>query len=235
MIDYYDTIASEACVPAGFAVNPNLAVVLPMMCHQDEQTAIDRGLDGGHFFGYSLGHWYVFGEHTLGRTSVYEQFEKNRDLFGFRRQTAAQTGQVLGAQLFERGIGSPWARWAPPTSSCTARLRGGRRRPDHLRVAGGQQSPRAHLRVDGAVRPRGDARVRRAGRRTGRRPSSMAGTGYGAALARREPARVAPDTVLVGVPRLASRSRPRLPSSSRVRAQPPPTGADGFGSIGPAR
>lgn len=104
--DYYDTIASEACVPGGFAVNPNLAVVLPMMCHPDETTAIERGLDGAHFFGYSLGHWYAFGEHTLGRTSVYDEFEKNRDAFGFRRQTAAQTGQVLGAKLFEKGVGA---------------------------------------------------------------------------------------------------------------------------------
>jgi alkanesulfonate monooxygenase SsuD/methylene tetrahydromethanopterin reductase-like flavin-dependent oxidoreductase (luciferase family) len=104
--DYYDTIASEECVPGGFAVNPNLAVVLPMMCHEDEQTAIDRGLDGAHFFGYSLGHWYIYGEHTLGRTNVWEEFERNRHRFGFSREAAAQTGQVLGAQLFQRGIGS---------------------------------------------------------------------------------------------------------------------------------
>ena len=65
--DYYATIASEDCVPAGFAVNPNLACVLPLMCHADEATAIDRGLDGSHFFGYSLGHYYVFGMHKPGR------------------------------------------------------------------------------------------------------------------------------------------------------------------------
>src|SRR5581483_694751 len=76
--DYYDTIASEQCVPAGFAVNPNLAVVVPLMCHHDEQTAIDRGLDGGHFFGYSLGHYYVFGAHTPGVTNVWEEFQRNR-------------------------------------------------------------------------------------------------------------------------------------------------------------
>jgi len=34
--DYYSTIASEACVPGGFAVNANLACVLPFMCHPDE-------------------------------------------------------------------------------------------------------------------------------------------------------------------------------------------------------
>lgn len=104
--DYYDTIASEACVPGGFAVNANLAVVLPMMCHRDEQTAIERGLDGAHFFGYSLGHYYAFGNHVPGRTNIWDEFQRNRDAFGFSRPVAAQTGQVLGAKLFQRGISS---------------------------------------------------------------------------------------------------------------------------------
>ena len=56
--EYYDLIASEECVPRGLAVNPNVAVVLPMMLHPDEATAIDRGIDGAHFFGYALGHYY---------------------------------------------------------------------------------------------------------------------------------------------------------------------------------
>ena len=104
--DYYNTLASEECVPAGFAVNPNLAVVLPMMCHEDEQTAIDRGIDGSHFFGFSLGHYYVFGQHRPGVTNVWDEFEDKRELFGFSRPIAAQTGQTLGAQLFQQGLGS---------------------------------------------------------------------------------------------------------------------------------
>jgi len=104
--DYYNTLQSDECVPGGFAVNPNLAVVVPLMCHHDEQTAIDRGLDGGHFFGYSLGHYYIFGTHQPGVTNVWEEFQKNRSLFGFDRSVAAQTGQVLGAQLFQQGLGS---------------------------------------------------------------------------------------------------------------------------------
>jgi alkanesulfonate monooxygenase SsuD/methylene tetrahydromethanopterin reductase-like flavin-dependent oxidoreductase (luciferase family) len=104
--DYYDTIASDECVPGGFAVNPDIAVVLPLMVHEDEQTAIDRGIDGAHFFGYSLGHFYAFGAHKPGRTSVWDEFQRNRDAYGFARPIAARTGQVLGAQLFERGIGS---------------------------------------------------------------------------------------------------------------------------------
>jgi alkanesulfonate monooxygenase SsuD/methylene tetrahydromethanopterin reductase-like flavin-dependent oxidoreductase (luciferase family) len=36
---YYRAIASDDCVPGGFAVNPNVAVVLPLMCHRDEGTS----------------------------------------------------------------------------------------------------------------------------------------------------------------------------------------------------
>src|SRR5881396_732368 len=50
--EYYQLIQSEECVPAGYAVNPNVAVVVPFMCHQDEETAIERGIDGAHFFGF---------------------------------------------------------------------------------------------------------------------------------------------------------------------------------------
>jgi alkanesulfonate monooxygenase SsuD/methylene tetrahydromethanopterin reductase-like flavin-dependent oxidoreductase (luciferase family) len=104
--DYYSTIASSDCVPAGFAVNPNLACVLPLMCHEDEAQAVERGIDGAHFFGYSLAHYYVFGMHQPGVTDVWAEFEANRDRFGFRRDVAARTGGPLGAQLMEQGFGS---------------------------------------------------------------------------------------------------------------------------------
>jgi len=104
--DYYATLGSAACVPAGFAVNPQVACVLPLLCHRDEATAIARGLDGAHFFGYALAHYYVFGTHVPGRTSVWEEFQQNRSAFGFDRQIAAQTGVELGAQLLQEGLGS---------------------------------------------------------------------------------------------------------------------------------
>jgi alkanesulfonate monooxygenase SsuD/methylene tetrahydromethanopterin reductase-like flavin-dependent oxidoreductase (luciferase family) len=104
--DYYTTISSESCAPAGMTVNANLACVLPMMCHGDEETAIERGLDGCHFFGYSLLHYYVFGSHIPGVTDVWKEFLENRDRFGFSREIAARTGQPLGAQLMEQGLGS---------------------------------------------------------------------------------------------------------------------------------
>src|SRR5258708_33610557 len=49
--DYYATIDSEECVPGGFAVNPQVPCGVPFMCHEDDETAIESGLDRVHFFG----------------------------------------------------------------------------------------------------------------------------------------------------------------------------------------
>ncbi|MHB1987422.1 MAG: LLM class flavin-dependent oxidoreductase [Acidimicrobiales bacterium] len=104
--DYYATIASNECVPAGFALNANVAVVLPFMLDQNEEAAVDKGIDGAHFFAYSLGHYYVYGQHEPGVTDVWTEFEERRSVFGFDRGVAAQTGGALGARLYEQGLGS---------------------------------------------------------------------------------------------------------------------------------
>lgn len=104
--DYYRILASEACVPAGFAVNPQVAVVLPMMCHQDEATAIERGIDGAHFFGYSLAHYYGMGRHQPGVTNVWEEFQARRDEVGFARHVVRAEDAPLGVKLLQQGIGS---------------------------------------------------------------------------------------------------------------------------------
>jgi alkanesulfonate monooxygenase SsuD/methylene tetrahydromethanopterin reductase-like flavin-dependent oxidoreductase (luciferase family) len=104
--EYYRLIESEECLPAGFAVDPNVAVVLPMMCHEDEQTAIDRGIDGAHFFGYSLAHYYGMGRHEPGRTNVWEEFERNRGEKGFAREVITADAAPLAVKLIQHGIGS---------------------------------------------------------------------------------------------------------------------------------
>lgn len=104
--EYYEIIASERCVPAGFAVNPNFAVVLPMMCHGDEEEAIERGIDGAHFFGYSLAHYYVFGEHRPGRTNIWEEFQARRDEVGFARHIVTPDAAPLGVKILQEGLGS---------------------------------------------------------------------------------------------------------------------------------
>ncbi|MFN2543971.1 MAG: LLM class flavin-dependent oxidoreductase [Actinomycetota bacterium] len=103
---YYAALTSEECVPAGFSVNPHVAVVLPFMCHQDEQTAIDRGIDGGHFFGYSLAHYYVFGKHRPGHTNLWQEFQEHRGEFGFAREIVQADEGPLGVKLLEAGLGS---------------------------------------------------------------------------------------------------------------------------------
>jgi len=77
--DYYAIIKSEECVPIGHTVNPNIAVVTGMSCHRDEDEAIRRGLDGFRFFGYSLGHYALFGEHQPGVTNLWDRFLQVKD------------------------------------------------------------------------------------------------------------------------------------------------------------
>jgi alkanesulfonate monooxygenase SsuD/methylene tetrahydromethanopterin reductase-like flavin-dependent oxidoreductase (luciferase family) len=48
----------------------------------------------------------VFGNHAPGRRSIWDEFRGNRAAFGFDREIAARTGQQLGAQLLQEGIGS---------------------------------------------------------------------------------------------------------------------------------
>jgi alkanesulfonate monooxygenase SsuD/methylene tetrahydromethanopterin reductase-like flavin-dependent oxidoreductase (luciferase family) len=113
--DYYGIIASDKCVPAGFAVNPSVAVVLPFMCHEDEATAIERGIDGAHFFGYSLAHYYVFGDHRPAATDVWEEFQANRARRGFTREIVSAGAAPLGMKLLERGLGSLRGAIGTPT------------------------------------------------------------------------------------------------------------------------
>ncbi len=104
--EYYDLIASEECVPRGFAVNPNVAVVLPMMLHPDEATAIDRGIDGAHFFGYSLSHFYGGGPHAVGGSDVWRSFGADRAAHGFAREIVYASAQPLAVRLLQAGMGS---------------------------------------------------------------------------------------------------------------------------------
>ena len=75
--DYYTTLKNE-CVPIGHAINPNIAMVTGFSCHEDAEEAKRRGQDGFRFFGYGLGHHYIFGTHKPGRTNIWERFEEAR-------------------------------------------------------------------------------------------------------------------------------------------------------------
>lgn len=104
--EYYDLLTSEECVPAGFTVNPNLAVVVPLMIHHDEAEAIERGIDGAHFFGFSLAHYYGAGTHYPADTDVWREFGARRDESGFARHIVTPQAAPLGVRLLQQGMGS---------------------------------------------------------------------------------------------------------------------------------
>ncbi len=90
--EYYEILKTE-CVPIGHAINPNIAMVTGFSCHEDEEEARRRGEDGFRFFGYGLGHHYIFGTHKPGRTDIWKNFEA-------ARATLPSAGE-------NRGIGTP--------------------------------------------------------------------------------------------------------------------------------
>jgi alkanesulfonate monooxygenase SsuD/methylene tetrahydromethanopterin reductase-like flavin-dependent oxidoreductase (luciferase family) len=76
--EYYGLLSSEECVPAGFAVNPAVAIVLPMMLAPDQVQAAERGADGAAFFSFALAHFYAGAEHRVGVSDVWRAFEAQR-------------------------------------------------------------------------------------------------------------------------------------------------------------
>jgi len=99
-IEEYERVLADECVPVGWHVNPQVACVSPMMVHDDEDEAIRRGVEGANFFGYSLGHYYVFGNHRPGVTDVWAEYTERRAAQGFD-PTAARAGadERLGAKI----------------------------------------------------------------------------------------------------------------------------------------
>ena len=186
--DDYERRSPRTCVPVGQAVNPQVACVTPMMVHHDEHEAIARGIEGANFFGYSLAHYYVFGEHTPGATDVWHEFNERRDQMGYSPEVAValEAGAARRQDRRRRHDGSARrGRHARPAARVPAPLRGGRRRPDHLRAcrpartgtstswsrsssSGREVLPEFTERDDEAGRRQDEAP--RAGRREGARP-----------------------------------------------------------------
>jgi alkanesulfonate monooxygenase SsuD/methylene tetrahydromethanopterin reductase-like flavin-dependent oxidoreductase (luciferase family) len=96
--EYYEIIKSKDCVPIGHAVNANIAMATGFSVHPDEAEAIRRGGEGFQFFGFALGHHYVYGEHIPGVTNVWERFERGREAM----PPAVGNGIGTPAQLIDR-------------------------------------------------------------------------------------------------------------------------------------
>ena len=64
-----------------------------------------RGLEGANFFGYSLAHYYVFGEHRPGVTDVWAEYQAQRAALGYSPEAveaARSEGERLGAQVVQQ-------------------------------------------------------------------------------------------------------------------------------------
>jgi alkanesulfonate monooxygenase SsuD/methylene tetrahydromethanopterin reductase-like flavin-dependent oxidoreductase (luciferase family) len=107
-VDDYHTTLERQGVPIGDAVNPNIACVTTFMCHEDEDVALERGIEGANFFGYSLAHYYVFGRHHPARTSVWDEFQHRRAEQGYDPEAvlaANENQDRLGAKVVQDGVG----------------------------------------------------------------------------------------------------------------------------------
>jgi len=76
--EYYDIIKSDECVPIGHTVNANIAMATGFSVHHNEAEAKARGLEAFQYFGFALGHFYVYGAHKPGVTNVWDRFQTAR-------------------------------------------------------------------------------------------------------------------------------------------------------------
>ena len=99
---YYDTIRSEECVPIGWSVNANLAMVSAFSMHEDRAEAIRRGQDHFEFFRYAQ-QKLVAEDFVPGHSDIWGEFKEKRgaatDLL---IQAALRRSEYDGA-----GIGTP--------------------------------------------------------------------------------------------------------------------------------
>jgi alkanesulfonate monooxygenase SsuD/methylene tetrahydromethanopterin reductase-like flavin-dependent oxidoreductase (luciferase family) len=133
-VDDYEAVLRERCVPVGLSVNPQVACVTPMMCASTEEDALARGLEGANFFGYSLAHFYV--DQRLGRVPR----PAGKDGLLPRGCTGRPSRDPRGESGSWRPHGPTRGHRHPrPAARVLPAVRGGRRRPAHLRHAGGPQ------------------------------------------------------------------------------------------------
>jgi alkanesulfonate monooxygenase SsuD/methylene tetrahydromethanopterin reductase-like flavin-dependent oxidoreductase (luciferase family) len=102
---YYDIIRSEACVPVGYSVNANIAMVSAFSLHQDRAEAARRGLEGFEFFRYAISA-LVTKDTVPGRSRLFEQFQAERG-GAMTDANPARAESLERAFQGSRGIGTP--------------------------------------------------------------------------------------------------------------------------------
>ncbi len=99
---YYDIIKSEECVPLGWSVNANIAMVSAFSMHADRAEAIRRGQDNFEFFRYAQQR-LVAEDFVPGYSNMWADFRAKRgDASDRLIQAALSRAEYDGA-----GIGTP--------------------------------------------------------------------------------------------------------------------------------
>ena len=75
--EYYEIFQKE-CTPLTQTVNPNIAMVSGFSCHENEEIALDRGLDGLRFFRFALAHYYYNGSQVPGKTDIWQLYRQSK-------------------------------------------------------------------------------------------------------------------------------------------------------------
>ena len=73
--EYYEIFEKE-CEPLTQRVNPNIAMVSGFSCHDNEEIAVARGLDGLRFFRFALAHYYHNGSQMPGQTDIWQLYRQ---------------------------------------------------------------------------------------------------------------------------------------------------------------
>jgi alkanesulfonate monooxygenase SsuD/methylene tetrahydromethanopterin reductase-like flavin-dependent oxidoreductase (luciferase family) len=97
---YYQGLESEDWTPLSDSVNPNIVAVSAAMVHKDEKEALERGIDGAHFMGFGISHYYYEeGYDPTYGANVYEAFGEKRDEAGYSRETATESVHRLSTRI----------------------------------------------------------------------------------------------------------------------------------------
>ena len=75
--EYYEIFEKE-CTPLTQRANPNIAMVSGFSCHENEEIALARGLDGLRFFRFALAHYYYNGSQVPGETDIWKLYKQSK-------------------------------------------------------------------------------------------------------------------------------------------------------------
>jgi alkanesulfonate monooxygenase SsuD/methylene tetrahydromethanopterin reductase-like flavin-dependent oxidoreductase (luciferase family) len=134
---YYDIIKSDQCVPLGWTVNANIAMVSAFSIHEDRAEAIRRGQEGFEFFGYAL-NALVAQDSVPGRSRLYPEFLERRGDKTDRLVAAAsehQAGQAAGIGTPEDMLGHLRGFTAAGVDQVIFLQQAGRNRHEHICAA----------------------------------------------------------------------------------------------------